>query len=153
MSASSPAAASAWTSSRRTSRKLGGIIDIYSEQGIGTKFTVTLPITLAIISALIVHVEGRTFAIPLSSVQEAIWLDPGAVRKVEGQEMMTLRGIARSRSAASTSSSASRARGPRSCDRTPSSWASGRAASASSSTSSSASKTSSSSRSALRSRK
>jgi two-component system chemotaxis sensor kinase CheA len=72
--------------------KLGGIIDIYSEQGIGTKFTVTLPITLAIISALIVHVEGRTFAIPLSSVQEAIWLDPGAVRKVEGQEMMTLRG-------------------------------------------------------------
>jgi two-component system chemotaxis sensor kinase CheA len=72
--------------------KLGGIIDIYSEQGIGTKFTVTLPITLAIISALIVHVEGRTFAIPLSSVQEAIWLDPGAVRKIEGQEMMTLRG-------------------------------------------------------------
>jgi two-component system chemotaxis sensor kinase CheA len=72
--------------------KLGGIIDIYSESGIGTKFTVTLPITLAIISALIVHVEGRTFAIPLSSVQEAIWLDPSAVRKVEGQEMMTLRG-------------------------------------------------------------
>ncbi|HEX9298220.1 MAG TPA: chemotaxis protein CheA, partial [Polyangiaceae bacterium] len=72
--------------------KLGGIIDIYSENGIGTKFTVTLPITLAIISALIVHVEGRTFAIPLSSVQEAIWLDPGALRKVEGQEMMTLRG-------------------------------------------------------------
>ncbi len=72
--------------------KLGGIIDIYSEPGIGTKFTVTLPITLAIISALIVHVEGRTFAIPLSSVQEAIWLDPVAVRKVEGQEMMTLRG-------------------------------------------------------------
>ena len=38
------------------------------------------------------HVEGRTFAIPLSSVQEAIWLDPGALRRVEGQEMMTLRG-------------------------------------------------------------
>jgi two-component system chemotaxis sensor kinase CheA len=72
--------------------KLGGIIDIYSEIGIGTKFTVTLPITLAIISALIVRVEGRTFAIPLSSVQEAIWLDQGALRRVEGQEMMTLRG-------------------------------------------------------------
>src|SRR6185295_6812724 len=72
--------------------KLGGIIDIYSEIGIGTKFTVTLPITLAIISALIVRVEGRTFAIPLSSVQEAIWLDPAALRHVEGQEMLTLRG-------------------------------------------------------------
>jgi two-component system chemotaxis sensor kinase CheA len=72
--------------------KLGGIIDIYSEPGIGTKFTVTLPITLAIISALIVEVEERTFAIPLSSVQEAIWLEPSLLRKVEGQEMMTLRG-------------------------------------------------------------
>ncbi|MET0592413.1 MAG: chemotaxis protein CheA, partial [Polyangiaceae bacterium] len=72
--------------------KLGGIIDIYSERGIGTKFTVTLPITLAIISALLVQVEGRTFAVPLASVQEAIWLDPAALRRVEGQEMMTLRG-------------------------------------------------------------
>jgi two-component system chemotaxis sensor kinase CheA len=72
--------------------KLGGIIDIYSEPGIGTKFTVTLPITLAIISALIVEVEERTFAIPLSSVQEAIWLEPSLLRRVEGQEMMTLRG-------------------------------------------------------------
>jgi two-component system, chemotaxis family, sensor kinase CheA len=72
--------------------KLGGIIDIYSERGIGTKFTVTLPITLAIISALIVQVEGRTFAVPLASVQEAIWLDPAALRRIEGQEMMTLRG-------------------------------------------------------------
>jgi two-component system chemotaxis sensor kinase CheA len=72
--------------------KLGGIIDIYSERGIGTKFTVTLPITLAIISALIVQVEGRTFAVPLASVQEAIWLDPAALRRVEGQELMTLRG-------------------------------------------------------------
>ena len=57
--------------------KLGGIIDLQSEAGIGTKFTITLPITLAIISALVVHVDGPHFAIPLSSVQEAIWLDPG----------------------------------------------------------------------------
>jgi two-component system chemotaxis sensor kinase CheA len=72
--------------------KLGGIIDIYSERGIGTKFTVTLPITLAIISALIVHIQERTYAIPLSSVQEAIWLDPSALRRIEGQEILTLRG-------------------------------------------------------------
>ncbi len=72
--------------------KLGGIIDIVSEAGIGTKFTVTLPITLAIISALIVQVRGRTFAIPLSSVQEAIWLDPAELREVEGREVLGLRG-------------------------------------------------------------
>jgi two-component system, chemotaxis family, sensor kinase CheA len=72
--------------------KLGGIIDIFSQAGIGTTFTVTLPITLAIISALIVQVEGRTFAIPLSSVQEAIWLDSATLREVEGREVMGLRG-------------------------------------------------------------
>lgn len=72
--------------------KLGGVVDVYSELGIGTKLTVTLPITLAIISALIVKVAGRTFAVPVSSVQEAIALDPGTGRRLEGREVMTLRG-------------------------------------------------------------
>ena len=52
--------------------RLGGVVDVSSEYGIGTKFTITLPITLAIISALVVRVAGRTYAIPLSSVQEAL---------------------------------------------------------------------------------
>jgi two-component system chemotaxis sensor kinase CheA len=72
--------------------KLGGIIDIYSEAGIGTKFTVTLPITLAIISALIVVVEGSTFAIPLATVQEALRFDETEVKRLEGHEIVTLRG-------------------------------------------------------------
>jgi two-component system chemotaxis sensor kinase CheA len=72
--------------------KLGGIIDIHSEPGIGTKFTVTLPITLAIISALIVLVEGSTFAIPLATVQEALLFDEEQVRRLEGHEIITVRG-------------------------------------------------------------
>jgi two-component system, chemotaxis family, sensor kinase CheA len=72
--------------------KLGGVIDIQSEPGIGTKFTVTLPITLAIISALIVHVKGSTFAIPLAAVQEALLFDETDVRRLEGHEIITLRG-------------------------------------------------------------
>ncbi len=72
--------------------KLGGVIDVQSEQGIGTKMTVTLPITLAIISALVVLVEDRLFAIPLANVQEAVVLDPGAVRVIDGREVVTLRG-------------------------------------------------------------
>lgn len=72
--------------------KLGGIIDIQSEVGIGTKVTVTLPITLAIISALIVDVQGKQFAIPLSNVQEAISLDMDEVRTVDGRSVVTLRG-------------------------------------------------------------
>lgn len=72
--------------------KLGGVIDVQSEAGIGTKVTVTLPITLAIISALIVDVADRRFAIPLTNVQEAVVLDPGEVRTIDGREVITLRG-------------------------------------------------------------
>ena len=72
--------------------KLGGVIDLQSEDGIGTKVTVTLPITLAIISALVVRLSDRLFAIPLANVQEAVVLDPAGVRNIEGREVVTLRG-------------------------------------------------------------
>ncbi len=72
--------------------KLGGIVDISSEVGIGTKMTITLPITLAIISVLMVEVGGRTYAVPLTSIEEAIAFDEGLVRSFEGRELMTQRG-------------------------------------------------------------
>ncbi len=72
--------------------RLGGVVDVQSELGVGTKFTITLPITLAIISALVVRVVGRAFCIPLTVVQEALLLDPLDVRRVEGREVITLRG-------------------------------------------------------------
>ncbi|APR80976.1 Signal transduction histidine kinase CheA [Minicystis rosea] len=72
--------------------KLGGVIDLQSEEGIGTKMTVTLPITLAIISALVVRLGVRLFAIPLANVQEAVVLDPSTVRLIDGREVVTLRG-------------------------------------------------------------
>ena len=52
----------------------------------------TLPITLAIISALVVELADRLFAIPLANVQEAVVLDPAGVRIIEGREVVTLRG-------------------------------------------------------------
>jgi two-component system, chemotaxis family, sensor kinase CheA len=72
--------------------KLGGVIDVQSEGNIGTKFTVTLPITLAILKALIVKVSDQQFAIPLANVQEAVWLDGNAVRVIDGRDAVTLRG-------------------------------------------------------------
>jgi len=72
--------------------KLGGVIDVHSEDGIGTKMTITLPITLAIVSALLIRVADHTFAIPLSSVSEAIGFDDAGLRVVDGREVMTLRG-------------------------------------------------------------
>ncbi len=72
--------------------KLGGIVDITSEVGIGTKMTITLPITLAIISVLVVEIAERSFCMPLASVEEAIVLDESLVRTFEGREVMTQRG-------------------------------------------------------------
>ncbi len=72
--------------------KLGGVVDISSEIGIGTKMTITLPITLAIISVLVVEVSGRTFCMPLASVEEAIVFDDSMIRTFEGREVMSQRG-------------------------------------------------------------
>jgi two-component system chemotaxis sensor kinase CheA len=72
--------------------KLGGVVDIASDIGIGTKITITLPITLAIINVLLVEVGSGIFAIPLASVEEAIALDETQVRSVESREILTVRG-------------------------------------------------------------
>jgi two-component system, chemotaxis family, sensor kinase CheA len=72
--------------------RLGGVVDVQSDIGIGTKMTLTLPITLAILSALVLRVRRQTFAIPLNVVQEALFLDERSVRHVEGREVITLRG-------------------------------------------------------------
>lgn len=72
--------------------KLGGVIDLQSEAGIGTKVTITLPVTLAIVRSLLVTCGPQVFAVPLSSVSEALAFDPSGVRQVDGREVMTLRG-------------------------------------------------------------
>ncbi len=72
--------------------KLGGVIDVHSETGIGTKMTITLPITLAIVAALMVRAGGQIFALPLASVSEALSFEEAAVRSLDQREVITLRG-------------------------------------------------------------
>ncbi len=72
--------------------KLGGVVDITSDVGIGTKMTITLPITLAIIHVLLVEIGAQLFAVPLASVEEAIVLHEDQVRTVEAREVLTVRG-------------------------------------------------------------
>jgi two-component system chemotaxis sensor kinase CheA len=76
---------------KRNVSKLSGMIDIRTEPGVGTTFTLTLPITLAIIKALVAESGGRTFAIPLSSVLEIQQATSGQVETVEGREVMAVR--------------------------------------------------------------
>ncbi len=70
---------------------LSGMIDIESEPGKGTKFILTLPITLAIIQALFVGVQNRTFAIPLSSVLESLVIQNKDIKTVEKKKVIQLR--------------------------------------------------------------
>jgi two-component system chemotaxis sensor kinase CheA len=71
--------------------KLSGMVDVETVLGQGTIFTLTLPITLVIIKALIVEVEEETFAIPLSSVLESMILSDKVIRTIERQEVIQLR--------------------------------------------------------------
>ena len=57
--------------------KLGGKIEIFSDVGIGTKFRLILPLTLAIISALIVEAGGQLFAIPQDDLRELVLIWSG----------------------------------------------------------------------------
>jgi two-component system chemotaxis sensor kinase CheA len=71
---------------------LSGIIDLHSEPGRGTRFEITLPVTLAIVRALLVTVAGRSYAIPLNGVLEIVALEPSQLRTVELREVADLRG-------------------------------------------------------------
>ena len=73
-------------------QSLKGSIDIESRMGEGTKFSIYLPLTLAIIQALVVEANHEGFAIPISTISEVIKFDPNAVHEMNGQEVIELRG-------------------------------------------------------------
>ena len=76
---------------KKTVASLNGVMEIDSVPGRGTLFTIKLPLTLAIIAALMVESSGETFAIPLSGVMESIKIDSSTIHTVEGGEIIQLR--------------------------------------------------------------
>ena len=72
-------------------RKLGGSLEMDSEAGKGTRFTIRLPLTLAIADAFIVAVGEQTFAIPQSLINEVIEIDPSTVTRMEKNEIIPYR--------------------------------------------------------------
>ncbi len=71
--------------------ELGGRLEIRSEKGKGSTFTIELPISLAVIRALIFSMNGQRFAIPLSYVQESFYIDEKDIQKVYKHEIIKLR--------------------------------------------------------------
>jgi two-component system chemotaxis sensor kinase CheA len=72
--------------------RLKGIFDVDSVQGEGTTFTMKMPLTLAIIQALMVRVADELYSIPLDAVVESQRVELDDVRTVHGGEVITLRG-------------------------------------------------------------
>jgi len=71
--------------------KLNGTIEINTELGKGTQIIIKIPLTLAIIQALLVKVADEIYAIPLVSVVEAVKISQDEVQTVEGKEIIILR--------------------------------------------------------------
>ncbi|UOS46964.1 chemotaxis histidine kinase/response regulator CheAY2 [Helicobacter pylori] len=71
--------------------KLNGIIEIDSEVGVGTTQKLKIPLTLAIIQALLVSVQEEYYAIPLSSVLETVRISQDEIYTVDGKSVLRLR--------------------------------------------------------------
>jgi len=77
---------------KKALNNLGGMIDIDTRRGQGTTFIIRLPLTLAIIQALLVEVGEEIYAVPLSSVLETLLVERSDIKTVGGLPMVQLRG-------------------------------------------------------------
>ena len=71
---------------------LGGVVEVETKMGQGSRFIIRLPLTLSIIQALLVQVSQEIYAIPLSSVQEIIDIPVSDIKELKGQETIPYRG-------------------------------------------------------------
>lgn len=73
-------------------QKLNGSINIDSVPGRGSVFTISLPLTLAILPVLILRLGDQSFAVPLSMVREILSVTPGQLQRISGRATMVVRG-------------------------------------------------------------
>jgi two-component system chemotaxis sensor kinase CheA len=76
---------------KSTTEKLGGRIELHTEMGTGTCFTLDLPLSLALVRAMIFNLDHQRFAIPLNYIQETFYAEESMVKTVYHRELFPLR--------------------------------------------------------------
>lgn len=70
---------------------LNGYVEVSTEKDVGTTFKISIPLTLAIIQALMVEVDGNKYAIPLSPIEETLKVSKKDINNVTGQNVIVIR--------------------------------------------------------------
>ena len=76
---------------KRQIEKVNGTVTVWSEKGAGTRFTIKIPLTLAIIQGLLVRVGSEQYAIPITSVIESHRIRPSEIRLLDNYEVFNVR--------------------------------------------------------------
>jgi len=71
--------------------KLKGTVSVTSEKGVGSKFTIRLPLTLAIIQGLLVRVGKEVYSIPITNVIESVRVKQGEINTIDNYEVLNVR--------------------------------------------------------------
>ena len=73
--------------------KLNGYVEVISKKDIGTTFKISmLPLTLAILQAMMVRVGGEFYAVPQSMIEETLRIKKSNIKDITGQKVLTIRG-------------------------------------------------------------
>jgi two-component system chemotaxis sensor kinase CheA len=76
---------------RANVERINGSVEVHTQQGQGTTFTIRLPLTLAIVQSLLVRVAGGIYALPIHSVTETLRVESSQIHRVNHREAIVLR--------------------------------------------------------------
>jgi two-component system chemotaxis sensor kinase CheA len=76
---------------RANVERINGSVEVVTHRGLGTTFTIRLPLTLAIVQALLVRVAGGIYALPIHAVTETLRVEPNQIHRVNQREAIMLR--------------------------------------------------------------